>query len=130
MSRPETRLFEPGKALRKAGFFHTVARRFSLTETGRDAHLFLSDGPVPEALSPFGKSFRIRSVFPLADALRTLPSRRLRAGVSARGLALDSEALRRRLKVSGEDAALHLFGLRADCADGTSHPLLLICERV
>ena len=46
-------LFEPGKALLKAGAFELPCERFGLTKLGLHTHLYVGEA-IPEALRPFG----------------------------------------------------------------------------
>ena len=56
-------LFEPGKAMMKAGAFE-VPGNFGLQKLGKHTHLYVGE-EIPEALRPFGKTFRILEVVPL-----------------------------------------------------------------
>lgn len=105
-------LFEPGKALLKAGAFGLPCRRFGLAALDRHTHLYVSARPVPEELAPFGKCFCIQEVLPLnGRSIKDLGKRIPRAEVTARNIPLSSDALRERLGVrSGGD--VHIFGAR------------------
>lgn len=117
-------LFEPGKALLKAGAFDLPCA-YGLEKLGRHTHLYI--GPVPEALKPFGKTFEILEVTPLNKrSLKEIGSRYPRADVSARNLPLTSEELRKKLGVK-DGGPVHIFGARRDAEDSN---ILLVCSRV
>lgn len=115
-------LFEPGKALLKAGVFGWPCR-FGLQKLGQHTHAYLGLEPV-EALKPFGKWYRILEVAPLNNrSIKEIGKKYPRAEVTARNIPLTSEQLRARLGVrSGGE--VHLFGLHADMPFAN---LLLVC---
>lgn len=104
-------LFEPGKALAKAGVFRQLASRFGLAQAGSSTHLYFAES-IPEALLPFGKVFQIEEVLPLGnETYRSLRKRIPAAEITARNLPLTSDALRRKLGIAS-GGTKHLFGLR------------------
>lgn len=105
-------LFEPGKALLKAGAFDLPCR-YGLTKLDRHTHLYVSDGPVPADLAPFGKCFEIIETVPLNNrTLKETGRKYPQAEVTARNLPLTSDQLRARLSVrSGGD--IHIFGAKS-----------------
>ena len=117
-------LFEPGKALLKAGAFDWPCR-FGLAKLGRHTHLYIGPEAVEE-LTPFGKWFRILETMPLNKrTLREVAAGYPQADVTARNIPLTSDQLCARLKVRS-GAGIHIFGLhddfaRADC--------LYVCAR-
>lgn len=109
-------LFEPGKALLKAGAFDWPGAVFGLRKLGRHTHLYVSESPIPEGLSPFGKSFRINAVEPLnKSGMKAMAKAFAQAEVSARNVPLTSDELRRRLGVRS-GGRVHLFGVHLDTA--------------
>ncbi len=122
---PGALLFEPGKALSKAGCFNLLSERFGLPKLGPDTHLYLSAyvpsldagrvrtkmpenvrTPIsgkrgtysPESLLP-GKSFRIVEILPLDKRGIAEAGRKYpSADVSARGVPLSSDELAGRLR--------------------------------
>ena len=107
-------LFEPGKALLKAGAFGWPCR-FGLEPLGRHTHLYVGEG-VPEALQPFGKTFRVLEVLPLDKrSLKDIGARYPQASVTARNLPLTSEELRKKLGVK-DGGTVHIFGAHVDAA--------------
>ena len=59
-------LFEPGKALMKAGAFNTIAKRFRLDKLGQSTHYYMTDElEKAESLMKHGKVFRIIKALPL-----------------------------------------------------------------
>lgn len=109
-------LFEPGKALLKAGAF-TWPCRFGLQKLGRHTHAYLGAAPV-EALNPFGKWYEILEVTPLNNrSIKELGKKYPRAEVTARNIPLTSEQLRAKLGVKS-GGEVHIFGLHADAHAG------------
>ena len=114
-SSPTGFLFEPGKALMKAGAFRLLCGRFGLKKLDAHTHLYVTEA-FPTELASLGKTFRILEILPLdkrtlKDAGRRYP----RAEVTARNIPMTSDDLRKRLGcVSGGD--IHIFGVRTACA--------------
>ena len=108
-------LFEPGKALLKAGAFGLPCGRFGLTKLGQHTHLYVGEA-VPEELRPFGKVFEILEVLPLNNrTMKEAGKRWPQAEVTARNVPMTSDLLRKKTGcVSGGD--IHLFGVRVDAA--------------
>lgn len=114
-------LFEPGKALLKAGAFDLPCR-YGLGKLSQHTHLYLASAPV-SALTPFGKWFRILEVVPLDKrSIRDIGRRYPRASVTARNIPLTSDALRKKLGVA-DGGSVHIFGAKA-----ASSNQLLVCE--
>ena len=105
-------LFEPGKALAKAGLFNTISQQFGLLKLSRHTHLYLIPGKPGLDLAAFGKTYQILEVHEFSGkALKALGKAWPQAEVTARDLPLSSDELRRRLGVrSGGD--IHIFGCR------------------
>ncbi len=105
-------LFEPGKALLKAGAFDLPCR-YGLQPLGRHTHLYVGTS-VPEALRPFGKVFEVLEVVPLNKrSIKEMGQKYPQAEVTARNVPLTSEELRTRLGVrSGGN--IHIFGVHVD----------------
>ena len=118
-------LFEPGKALSKAGAFDLPCR-YGLRCLGVNTHLYCGPAPV-DALRPFGKWFALQEVSHLDKrSLRELGRRYPEAEVTARNISLSSEELRRRLGCRS-GGSVHLFGARLDEGD---EQLLLTLRRL
>ena len=119
----ENLLFEPGKALAKAGVFKELERRYGLQALGASSHLY-TGASIPEELLPFGKVFTIEDVLPLCkETFRALKKRIPAAEITARGIPMSSDELRRRLGMAS-GGTHHLFGVHAD-HEGN---LLLVCS--
>jgi len=108
-------LFEPGKAIMKAGFFNLIRDRFGIEKMGVSTHYYLTDSPQKaEELKKYGKIYRILSINSLdkrsiKEAGKAYPH----SEVTARNIPMDTETLRKKLGVtSGDDA--HIFGLKSD----------------
>ena len=114
-------LFEPGKGLLKAGAFDLPCC-YGLEKLDRHTHLYIGPAPV-EALTPFGKWFRILEVVPLDKrGIKDVGRRYPKASVTARNIPLTSDALRKKLGVS-DGGTVHIFGVRT-----SSGNTLLVCE--
>lgn len=127
-------LFEPGKALAKAGLFNAICTMQDnagngtmLLKAGRSTHLYFTDSQ--DNASNFGKTFKIIGLAPFCkQGIRDFSAKYPRAEVSARNLPLTSEELRRKLKVqSGGD--IHIFGLHIDFCHGAPANYLIAATR-
>ena len=117
-------LFEPGKALLKAGAFDLPCR-YGLTKMGRHTHLYT--GQVPDELKPFGKCFEILEVLLLNNkTIKELGKRYPQASVTARNIPITSDQLRKKLGVK-DGGSVHIFGLHSDAKNCN---ILLICSTV
>ena len=117
-------LFEPGKALLKAGAFSLPCDRFGLAKLGQHTHLYVGEA-IPEELQPFGKVFEILEVLPLNNrTMKEAGKRWPQAEVTARNVPMTSDLLRKKTGcASGGD--IHLFGVRADAAAEAGNYLLV-----
>ena len=149
-----TSLFEPGKALAKAGLFHAVASLFKVNayKAGRSTHLYFSPedlnldstpsgegckgngfreglDSIDPNLRNFGKIFKILEVEPLnKQTVKDFGRKYPKAEVSARNIPMTSDELRKKLKVaSGGD--IHIFGIRVDFENSTSSNYLIAAQR-
>lgn len=123
-------LFEPGKALAKAGLFNAICTMQDnaddgaiLLKAGHSTHLYFTDSQ--NNASNFGKTFKIIGLAPFCkQGIRDFSAKYHRAEVSARNLPLTSEELCRKLKVqSGGD--IHIFGLHIDfCREASANYLV------
>lgn len=123
-TRSKVSLFEPGKALLKAGAFDLPCR-FGLAKMGRHTHLYT--GLVPDELKPFGKVYEILETVPLNNrSIREIGKRYPQASVTARNIPLTSDQLRKKLGVK-DGGTIHIFGLHSDAKNCN---ILLICSTV
>jgi hypothetical protein len=120
-------LFEPGKALAKAGAFDLPCR-FGLTKLGVHTHLYTGEA-VPEGLEPFGKWFEVVEVLPLNNrTMKEVGKRWPQAEVTARNVPMTSDLLRKKTGcASGGD--VHLFGVRVDAATDAGNYLIVTKKR-
>lgn len=126
-------LFEPGKALMKAGAFNLVAERFGLAKLGKSTHYYIFSDELSQdlhsglrdELQRHGKVFRIMRLEPLDKrTIKAFGKDFPKAEVTARNIPMDTDTLRKKLGVaSGDDA--HIFGLKSD-----HHGNLLIAGKV
>ena len=124
---PPMYLFEPGKALMKAGAFNLISTRFGIPKLGRSTHYYVLDDPEKiREIKGSGKIYQIIRCEPLnkrsmKEAGKDFP----KAEVTARNIPMDTDTLRKKLGVtSGDDA--HIFGLKSDSLGN----LLLCTNRV
>ena len=120
-------LFEPGKALMKAGAFNLISERFGISKLGTSTHYYIvEDEATAAGLKGHGKIFRIIGCSPLDKrSIRSAGKDYPKAEVTARNIPMDTDTLRKKLGVSSGDD-IHIFGLRSDM-DGN---LLLITARL
>lgn len=137
--RPGTLLFEPGKALMKAGCFKLFGEKFGIPLIGRDTHYYIMDGRTncrmsesagesgsSAELTGFGKIFRILDLAPMSGkSVRDFGKRHPEAEVTARNVKMTSEELRKRLGVKSSDR-FHIFALHVD--EGECN-MLIFCEK-
>lgn len=120
-------LFEPGKALMKAGFFDLIRDYFGIEKMGVSTHYYLTDDESKvEDLKKFGKVYSIISIQPLDKrTLKAAGKEYPHSEVTARNIPMDTETFRKKLGVtSGDDA--HIFGLKSDSLGN----LLIIGNRI
>ena len=121
--RGNLHLFEPGKALMKAGAFNLIAERFGLHKLGRSTHYYIfDDADKIDILKGHGKVFRIIRCEPLDKRTMKAAGKEFpHSEVTARNIPMDTETLRKKMGItSGDDA--HIFGLKSD----SEGPLLFI----
>ena len=128
MPRSGNWLFEPGKALLKAGAFGLPCGRFGMAKVGQHTHLYVGE-TVPEELRPFGKMFEVLEVLPLNNrTMKEAGKRWPQAEVTARNVPMTSDLLRKKTGcVSGGD--IHLFGVRVDAASEAGNYLIVTKKR-
>lgn len=120
-------LFEPGKALMKAGAFNLISSRFALKKLGKSTHYYILDGSgKTEELMMLGKLFRITSSSRLdKQSIRQTGRDYPRAEVTARNIPMDTDTLRKKLGAASGDRT-HIFGLKSDITGN----LLFVTERI
>lgn len=148
---PGALMFEPGKALMKAGCFRLIGQRFGASALGRDTHYYIlrentSDTATSTSsatnissatgrehfggrrcLKDSGKLFRILDIAEMSGkALKEFGKRHPEAEVTARNVRMTSEELRRRLGCKPSDRH-HIFALHADTSGKN---LLLFTKRI
>lgn len=129
-------LFEPGKALLKAGASDIACSAAGMRKLARFTHIYLSDtcdATKSGDIFMLGKTFRILEIMPLNNAgIKAAGARYRDADVTARNIPMTSDALRARLfgkkkkssvREKGQDAAfsgtedkIHIFGLKCEDA--------------
>ena len=125
---PGALLYEPGKALMKAGAFDILGRRFPLRKLARFTHYYIYTGSpsdIPQELRDNGSFFSIIEAMPLNNRTVRETSRKYPRGeVTARNLKMDTDTLRRKLGISpGPD--VHIFGLQCISSTDTGNSLII-----
>ena len=123
---PQKFIFEPGKALMKAGCFNLIAEHFGLLKMGVSTHYYVTEEEAKaDQLKSYGKVYKIISSAPLDKrSIKAAGKEYPRAEVTARNIPMDTETLRKKLGVtSGDDA--HIFGLKID---NLGNVLLITCR--
>lgn len=125
---PGALLYEPGKALMKAGAFDILGRRFPLRKLARFTHYYIYTGSpsdIPQELRDNGSFFSIIEAMPLNNRTVRETSRKYPRGeVTARNLKMDTDTLRRKLGISpGPD--IHIFGLRSISSIDAGNSLII-----
>ena len=125
-------LFEPGKALMKAGGYNLLSTRSGLKKLGRSTHYYiaheqnLNDSETLDNFKKLGKVFDILRCEPLDKrSIKEIASAYPKAEVTARNLQMDTDTLRKKLGTKSSDN-FHIFGLKSDTAGN----LLLATERI
>ncbi len=125
-------LFEPGKAMMKAGGYNMLCARFGLKKIGRSTHYYIvchelhdADDPnypaqqlkgISPELQNLGKTFRILECSTLDKrSIKRIAAEYPKAEVTARNLPMDTDTLRKKLGTSSSDT-YHIFGLKSDTA--------------
>lgn len=131
-------IFEPGKALAKAGVLNALCDRFKLIKLGKSSSLYLAAGQ-SEEMSGIGKLYNVKEV-------RSFDNRNLKelgktlgwADVSAKNIPMSSEELGKKMGLSAKNAGQyadsgsvpHIFGTTVDYSDAKSEKLLFVCKAV
>ncbi len=108
-------LFEPGKALMKAGAFNLIGSRFGISKMGVSTHYYTTDcEKTASILKDYGKVYEILERHNLDKrSIKALGNKYPKAEVSARNIPMDTDTLKKKLGItSGDDA--HIFGLKSD----------------
>lgn len=123
----DTFLFEPGKALMKAGAFNMISHRFEIDKLGQSTHYYTTDDPEKaHELTKHGKVFRIKDCLPLDKrSIKAFGKEYRQADVTARNIPMTTETLRKKLGC-GDGGTVHIFGLKSDKEGG----LLIAAERI
>ena len=108
-------IFEPGKALMKAGAFNLISERFGIAKLGRSTHYYTTcSKDAAHALKPYGKVYEILECRQLNKrSMKDLSKKYPKAEVTARNIEMDTDTLKKKMGItSGDDA--HIFGLKSD----------------
>lgn len=114
-------LFQPSKALRKAGAFRLLSARFDLAKLAPSTHLYTADSPSGDFP---GKCFEVEEVLDWSkEAQRQLHRRFDRLEMTAINFPLATEALRSRLGIAA-GGQQHLFATTLS----DKRKILIICR--
>ncbi len=108
-------LFEPGKALMKAGAFNLISAKTGISKLGRSTHYYTTDNTeTASTLKQYGKVFEVIEYLPLDKrSLKYFSKQYPKSEVTARNIPMDSDTLKKKMGItSGDDA--HIFGLKCD----------------
>lgn len=121
-----THLFEPGKALMKAGAYNLLSTKYGLKKLSRSTHYYIvSDQDSLAAIWKMGKVFSILRCESLDKrSIKQIAAEYPKAEVTARNLPMDTDTLRKKLGTRSSDH-FHIFGLKSDTAGN----LLLVASR-
>ena len=121
-----THLFEPGKALMKAGAYNLLSTKYGLKKLGRSTHYYIvSDQDSLASIWKMGKVFSILRCESLDKrSIKQIAAEYPKAEVTARNLPMDTDTLRKKLGTRSSDQ-FHIFGLKSDTAGN----LLLVASR-
>ena len=113
-------LFQPAKAIRKAGAFRLLSARFGVAKLAPSTHLYTADTP---ATAFPGKRFVVEDVLPWGNAARQELRRRFdRVELTALNFPMTTDALRKRLGIpDGGDR--HVFATTLN-----NDKVLIICQ--
>ena len=113
-------LFQPARAVRKAGAFRLLSQRFGLAKLAPSTHLYTADNPV-EGFP--GKAFVVEDVLPWNGAApRELRQRYERLELTALNFPMTTDALRKRLDIA-DGGAHHVFATVLN-----NEKILIICK--
>lgn len=115
-----TFLFEPGKALMKAGAFNLLSEKFGMAKIGKSTHYyFVESVSTAHELTAFGKMYKITEAAQLNNkSIRDFALRYPAADLTARNLPFDTDTLRAKMYGNKKSAApqdgTHIFALKSD----------------
>lgn len=128
-------LFEPGKAVSKAGIFNTLCSRFNLHKAGLFTHIYFKSGSEIldseiDLLKPFGKLYKILEVAKFnKQSVKEFSKKFPNAEVTAKNIPVKSEDLKGKLKCkSGGD--IHIFGLKLDFPNSYSDNYIIATKKI
>lgn len=119
-------LFEPGKALMKAGAYNMISQQFGIDKLGQSTHYYITDDITrAEELRKYGKVFIIKDCQPLDKrSMKAFGKAWPNADVTARNIPMTSETLRKKTGCK-DGGSVHIFGLKSD----TEGVLLIAAEK-
>jgi 16S rRNA G966 N2-methylase RsmD len=125
--RTDLFLFEPQKALLKAGAFNLPCR-YGLTKLGRFTHLYI--GTNPEILKGQCKIFPIKEIQPLNNrSIKECGKKYAKGEVTAKNIPLSSEGLRKKMGLAS-GGEVHIFGVHIDFNEGQGNYLIITGNRL
>lgn len=120
-------LFEPCKALAKAGLFNTISMKENIFKAGKSSHVYFGYDCNLASFDMMMKIFKIDKVLPFCNKSISFLKKNLDgAEVSAKNITLSSDALRKKLNLT-KGGMTHIFCVRID-AGNTSKNYLFLCS--
>lgn len=115
-------LFEPGKALMKAGAFNLLCERFGLRKADVSSHLYTCSDDAD--IAEMGKRFRIVEVAEFNNRnIKEIAKKYPRAELTARNLPISTDQLRKKMGLKSGD--LHIFAMKTRSLGN----IILVTER-
>lgn len=116
-------LYVPNSSIMKLGCYDAVAHTYGAPQIAQDSHLMVSD----KVITDFpGRQFHILEIIPFKDReIKHLSKRISQANISTRNFRINTEALKKRLKVS-DGGELYIFATTL----ATSESILILCKKL
>ncbi|MFA6712653.1 MAG: SAM-dependent methyltransferase [Bacteroidales bacterium] len=116
-------LFQPNKSILKSGAFKIVSERYNITKIAASTHLYTSDN----LISNFpGKVFLIENILRFnKENIHDINKKYPMANISAMNFPLDTNSLRKRLKIK-EGGEKFLFA----CRMADEEKVIIVCEQI
>lgn len=122
LSHPLQYLYEPDAAIRKAGVFDAVAKKFGLKKIATSTHLFTSE----KLIADFpGRIFTIETVLPYSKSEMKQHLSSTKANVSIRNFPETVEEIRKRWKISDGGNRYAFF-----ISDSENRKIVLLCAKI
>lgn len=116
-------IYDPNKAILKAGAFKLISEKYGIKKLATDTHIYASSEYIPNFP---GRTFKILELIDFNKKnIKTFTSKYPRTSISAKNFPLSSDNLREKLKVKESDT-IHTFGVSISKGE----KILIVCEVV